>query len=52
MIEPAEGPAKDCDYMSTSPHLTTLNRCFARDYDVGRSAAMRDLERSVLGCDS
>ncbi len=37
--------------MSTSPHLTTLNRCFARDYEVGRSAAMRDLERSVLGCD-
>jgi SAM-dependent methyltransferase len=27
------------------------SRCFARDYELGRSAAMRDLERSVLGCD-
>jgi SAM-dependent methyltransferase len=37
--------------MSTSPNVTTSGGCFARDYELGRSAAMRDLERSVLGCD-
>jgi ubiquinone/menaquinone biosynthesis C-methylase UbiE len=26
-------------------------RCFTRDYELGRSAAVRDLERNVLGCD-
>jgi ubiquinone/menaquinone biosynthesis C-methylase UbiE len=26
-------------------------RCFARDYELGSSAAVRELERSVLGCD-
>jgi SAM-dependent methyltransferase len=29
----------------------TPRRCFTRDYELGRSAAVRDLERSVLGCD-
>jgi ubiquinone/menaquinone biosynthesis C-methylase UbiE len=31
--------------------VITSRGCFARDYELGRSAAMRDLERSVLGCD-
>ena len=31
--------------------MTALRGCFTRDYELGRSAAMRDLERSVLGCD-
>jgi ubiquinone/menaquinone biosynthesis C-methylase UbiE len=26
-------------------------RCFTRDYELGRSPAVRDLERGVLGCD-
>lgn len=26
-------------------------RCFTRDYEIGGSAVVRDLERSVLGCD-
>jgi SAM-dependent methyltransferase len=26
-------------------------RCFTRDYELGRSAVVRDLERTVLGCD-
>jgi len=42
--------AKHLYAMSTSPNMIT-SRCFARDYELGRSAAMRDLERSVLGCD-
>ena len=29
----------------------TLRRCFTRDYELGRSGAVRDLERNVLGCD-
>jgi SAM-dependent methyltransferase len=29
----------------------TPRRCFTRDYELGRSAAVRDLERDVLGCD-
>jgi hypothetical protein len=29
----------------------TPRRCFTRDYALGCSAAVRDLERSVLGCD-
>ena len=29
----------------------TQGRCFTRDYELGRSAAVRDLERNVLGCD-
>jgi ubiquinone/menaquinone biosynthesis C-methylase UbiE len=33
------------------PDVTTPRGCFARDYELGRSAAVRDLERSVLGCD-
>jgi ubiquinone/menaquinone biosynthesis C-methylase UbiE len=33
------------------PEVTTPRGCFARDYELGRSAAVRDLERSVLGCD-
>ena len=33
------------------PGVTTSRACFARDYELGRSAAMRDLERSVLGSD-
>jgi SAM-dependent methyltransferase len=37
--------------MSTSPNVITSRPCFARDYELGRSAAMQDLERSVLGCD-
>ena len=37
--------------MSTSPNVTAVRGCFTRDYELGRSAAMRDLERSVLGCD-
>ena len=37
--------------MSTSLNVITSRPCFARDYELGRSAAMRDLERSVLGCD-
>jgi SAM-dependent methyltransferase len=28
-----------------------LRRCFSRDYELGRAGAMRELERSVLGCD-
>src|SRR4030081_3613023 len=36
--------------MSTLPNVITAG-CFARDYELGRSAAVRDLERSVLGCD-
>jgi SAM-dependent methyltransferase len=30
---------------------TGLRRCFARDYELGRATAVRELERSVLGCD-
>jgi hypothetical protein len=30
---------------------TAPRRCFTRDYELGRSPAVRDLERSVLGCD-
>jgi hypothetical protein len=26
-------------------------RCFTREYELGRSPAVRDLERGVLGCD-
>ena len=29
----------------------TPRRCFTRDYELGRSAVVRELERSVLGCD-
>ena len=29
----------------------TPRRCFTRDYELGRSAVVRDLERNVLGCD-
>ena len=36
---------------SPRPDVTTSTACFARDYELGRSAAMRDLERTVLGCD-
>ena len=32
------------------PHARP-KRCFTRDYELGRSAAVRDLERNVLGCD-
>jgi SAM-dependent methyltransferase len=32
-------------------NVTTSRGCFTRDYELGRTAAMRDLERSVLGCD-
>ena len=37
--------------MSTSPNVSAVRGCFTRDYELGRSPAMRDLERSVLGCD-
>ena len=40
-----------CDHMSTSTEVITSSSCFARDYELGRSAAVRDLERSVQGCD-
>ena len=33
------------------PDVNTSRGCFTRDYELGRSAAVRDLERSVLGCD-
>lgn len=33
------------------PDVNTSRGCFTRDYELGRTAAMRDLERSVLGCD-
>ena len=36
---------------SAKPDVTTSRGCFTRDYELGRSAAIRDLERSVLGCD-
>src|SRR5438046_357159 len=37
--------------LTPRPGVTTSRACFARDYELGRFAAMRDLERSVLGSD-
>jgi ubiquinone/menaquinone biosynthesis C-methylase UbiE len=34
----------------TSP-AATPKRCFTRDYELGRSPLVRELERNVLGCD-
>ena len=30
---------------------TTPRHCFTRDYELGSPAVVRDIERSVLGCD-
>jgi hypothetical protein len=37
------------DGMTMSPEAAQP-RCFTRDYELGRSEALRDLERDVLGC--
>ncbi len=33
------------------PANATPRRCFTRDYELGRFAAVREIERAVLGCD-
>jgi ubiquinone/menaquinone biosynthesis C-methylase UbiE len=37
--------------MSRSQNVKELTSCFAKDYELGRSPAMRELERCVIGCD-
>lgn len=37
--------------MSRSQNVKELASRFAKDYELGRSATMRELERCVLGCD-